>query len=433
MKKIIIGLVIVAVVAAGAYVVWGRGLQAGTSGGAQPTPTMPAVRADSRIVADAKVVPARNARLSMPASGIVAEVLMDEGQQVEAGQVMLKLESSRQAAAVSQAEAGLQAAQANLAGLKAGARDEERRSAQAAMDAAQAHLDRVKGGPQPAEVTAAQATLAEAQAALRKIQEGTDQQQIIAAEAEYLNAAAAVRGAQAAYDLVRGDPNIGARPEALQLEQATHQFDAAGARLEELKKGASTADIAGARARVQRAQAQLDLLTQTNPADVAGAEAEVRRAQAQLDLLGAGSRPESIAAAEAEVAAAEATLEQARVALGETELKAPFAGAIAALNVQVGEQVGPTSTVVQLADLSSLQIETDDLTELNVVHVREGAPVTITFDAIPDLNVTGKVVRIKPLGENKQGDMTYTVVIRPDNLDPRLRWNMTATVSIEPE
>ena len=72
--------------------------------------------------------------------------------------------------------------------------------------------------------------------------------------------------------------------------------------------------------------------------------------------------------------------------------------------------------MVQLADLITLQIETDNLTEVNIVRVREGAAATITFDAIPGLTAAGKVVRIKPLGENKQGDMTYTVVLRPTSL-----------------
>jgi len=65
--------------------------------------------------------------------------------------------------------------------------------------------------------------------------------------------------------------------------------------------------------------------------------------------------------------------------------------------------------------------------------VREDASASVTFDALPGLTATGKVIRIKPLGENKQGDMTYTVVIQPDQLDERLRWNMTAAVAIEPE
>ena len=216
------------------------------------------------------------------------------------------------------------------------------------------------------------------------------------------------------------------------MEQATNQYNAVQARLAQLKKGAGAADIAGARARVQRAQAQLDLLAAANPADVAAAEAEVRRAQSQLDLLAAGARPESVAAAQADVVAAEAAVAQAKVALAETELKAPFAGTVAALDARLGEQVGPGSPVVQLADLSAWQIETDDLTELNVVRVAEGAPASITFDAIPGLKVTGKVSRIKPLGENKQGDMTYVVIVAPDQVDPRLRWNMTASVAIEP-
>ncbi len=55
------------------------------------------------------------------------------------------------------------------------------------------------------------------------------------------------------------------------------------------------------------------------------------------------------------------------------------------------------------------------------------------FDAIPGLTATGKVARVKPLGENKQGDMTYTVVVQPDQLDARLRWNMAASVAIEPQ
>ena len=236
-----------------------------------------------------------------------------------------------------------------------------------------------------------------------------------------------------AYDRVKGDANIGLRPEALQLEHATNQYDAAQARLAQLQKGSGPADIAADRARVQRAQAQLDQLTAINPADVSAAEAEVRRAQAQLDLLAAGPRPEAIAADEAEIATAQAALAQARIALAETELRAPFAGTVAALDARIGEHVGTGSPVVQLADLTTLQIETDDLTELNVVRVQEGAPATVTFDAIPGLTLTGKVLRIKPLGENKQGDMTYTVVIQPDQLDDRLRWNMTAAVAIEPQ
>ena len=65
-----------------------------------------------------------------------------------------------------------------------------------------------------------------------------------------------------------------------------------------------------------------------------------------------------------------------------------------------------------------------------MVEVGEGDAATLTFDAIPGLELPGKVSRIKDLGENRQGDSTSTVVVKPDQQDARLRWNMTATVSI---
>ena len=48
------------------------------------------------------------------------------------------------------------------------------------------------------------------------------------------------------------------------------------------------------------------------------------------------------------------------------------------------------------------------------MRVAEGTPTSITFDAIPGLKVAGIVSRIKPLGENKQGDMTCVVIVAPE-------------------
>lgn len=55
--------------------------------------------------------------------------------------------------------------------------------------------------------------------------------------------------------------------------------------------------------------------------------------------------------------------------------------------------------------------------------------VKLTFDAIPDLEMTGKVLAICVLGVSKQGDITYKVVIAPEKSDC-LRWNMTASVTL---
>ena len=402
------------------------------AGGAAPTATPQVVRTSGKVVADGVVVPALEASLSMPVGGIVQELLVAEGDQVTAGQPLLRLQQGRLEAAVAQAEAGVARAQARLDELKAGPRAEELLTAQAAVDAATGQLEKIKAGAKAEDISAAQAAVDGARANLQQVREGATQQQMIAANAELANAQATVRQAQAAYDRVAGEADIGRRPESLQLEQATNAYNAAKARLDDLKRGARAGDLAAAQARIRQAEAQLASLgAPARAADLATAQAELRRAEAQLALLRAGTRPETIQAAEADLASAQATLKEARSALSETELKAPFAGMVAEIAPVAGEQIVPGAVVVRLADLSAWQIETDDLTELDVVKVKVGAPVSLTFDALPGVQLGGKVVQIKPIGAEKQGDMTYTVVIQPDKHEDRLHWNMTATTTIE--
>lgn len=399
---------------------------------AKAVPTLGAVKASGQVVANAKVVPVQSAALSSPAGGIVAEILVREGERVQAGQVLLRFQSSRQTASVAQAEADLRRAQARLNELKTGPRPQEVQASKASVDLAQAQLAKLRQGARPEDVAAAEAALAAAQAEQQRVREGTPPEQIASALAEMDNAAAALQQAQAAYDQVAWRPDIGALPQALQLKQATNNYNAAKARYDQLVKGPTAASLAKAQAEVQRAEAELKKVkAPATAADIAAAEAEVRRAQAQFDLLNAGSRPETVAVGEAEVAAAEAALRQAKAALGDLELRAPFAGSVASIVPKVGEYAAPGATVVWLADLSNWQIETTDLTELNIVNVREGDPATITFDGISGLELSGTVARIRPIGENKQGDITYTVVIKPDKQDERLRWNMTASVTIK--
>lgn len=388
--------------------------------------------AGANIVVDGRVVPSQSADLSLPTNGVIARVLVSEGEQVTAGQVLVQIESARQRAALAQTEAQLARAQARLAEVGAGARSQEVAAAQAALAAAQARLDRIVSGPLAADLAAAEAALAEAVAAQQKTQEGASQQQRIAAEAELANAEAMRRQAQAAYDRVAGNADIGARPEAAQLEQATNAVQAAQARLADLQNGATAADIAAARARVSRAQAQLDALTAVRPSDLAAAQADVDQFQSQLDLLEAGARTETLAVLQAEVAAAQAAVDQAKAALAETELRAPFAGVVAMLDARTGEQAAAGVPIVRLANLDAWQIETEDLTEFDAVAIDEGMPASITFDAIPGLEKTGVVKLVRPIGEDKRGDIVYTVVVTPDQQDERLLWNLTAVVSIDP-
>ena len=166
--------------------------------------------------------------------------------------------------------------------------------------------------------------------------------------------------------------------------------------------------------------------------EIAAAEALVEQAQAQVDLLNAGYRPEEIAAAAAARRSAETDLMQAQLYLADKELRAPFDGVVAALDLRVGQQVTAGLPVAQLADASSWLIETTDLTELYVVGVEVGDQVEVEFDALSDLALTGTVTSIRSYGEDRLGDVTYRVTVSLDAADPRLRWGLTAFILFNP-
>ena len=340
---------------------------------------LPAITANSDVIVEAMVIPNREANLSVATSGIVEDVLVSEGEAIAAGTPLLQLENARQQAAVAQAEANLRNAELQLAELVSDPRPEEIARYQASITSAQASLQKVYDGPSDASVTVARSDLAKAQAALRQ--------------------------AQSDYDQVAWSNDISMMPQATALEKATNDYVAAQARYD-------------------------DLFVGPNSSDVVAAQAQVSSAQAELDNFLAGTKDETIAAAEASIAAAQAVLQDAVASLNQTILTAPFDGTIAAINVEMGEQVAPGEDAVTLADFGSWRIETDDLTELSVVNVEPGDSVEISFDALPETQLTGRVANIKPIGENKQGDITYTVLVDLDEQDDQLRWNMTAEATI---
>ncbi|MFN8414354.1 MAG: efflux RND transporter periplasmic adaptor subunit [Anaerolineales bacterium] len=122
---------------------------------------------------------------------------------------------------------------------------------------------------------------------------------------------------------------------------------------------------------------------------------------------------------------AKANLDAAQDALSNYVLTAPFSGVVADVNVKVGEEVGPETRAVSVADTSSWIVETTDVTELEVVHLKIGQQVSMVPDALSDLTLTGTVTEISDAYTQQGGDILYTVRIHVDNPDTRLRWGMT--------
>jgi HlyD family secretion protein len=436
-KWIIIAAVVVVIGVGGFFLVNSQGGISALLGRAQPEPTatpLPAIQASPEVIVDAIVVPARFADLSFQAAGTVEEVLVEEGQTVEPGHVIARLKNERQVIAIAQADARVRSVQARINELKAGSRLEELAAAEAGVDIARANLARLQEGSRPEDIAAARASLDAAVANLQEILSGADDAQLIQALADVQNAEAALRQAQTAFDQVKWRADVGALPQAAELERASNNYEAAKARYDLVAAGAKDNEIAAAQAEVERQRANLDkALAPATDSEIAAAEAEVRRAEAEVALRQAGARDETIQAAEADLTEAQTVLMQRQIELEDTELRAPFAGAIASLDLEAGELISAGVPVVRIADQSEWRIETDDLTEINVVYVNEGDRARISVDALPDVELEGTVIRIKPLGESKQGDITYTATIIPDTFEDRLRWNMSASVTIETE
>jgi HlyD family secretion protein len=180
--------------------------------------------------------------------------------------------------------------------------------------------------------------------------------------------------------------------------------------------------------------------------DIEVAFASVDQTQAALDAatlrvaqLPTDASPDEISSAQAAVALAQSNhelaasqLTAAQTALRQTELRAPIAGTIASIDVTTGEQATAGQTIVSIGDMSSWLIETTDVSQLDATRVFVGDRATITFMALPDVTITGLVSSVEVRGTAANGDVIFTVTIQPDAFDGRLRWNMSANVSIVP-
>jgi multidrug resistance efflux pump len=118
-----------------------------------------------------------------------------------------------------------------------------------------------------------------------------------------------------------------------------------------------------------------------------------------------------------------------RAALANAEVRAPFPGVITDLNLKVGEFAASGQPVVTIADDSQWLVKTKDLTEIDVVNVKEGQPVTVKFDALPGMEFKGNVLSIAENYSENQGDVVYKATILLTDSDPSMRWGMTAVVN----
>jgi HlyD family secretion protein len=362
----------------------------GAAGGeaAAPSTPIPTVVADNVIIAEGRLEPAHYIDFAFNANGTVSEVLVSEGEQVTAGQVIARLENS-------------EAKQAEVA--KA---EEAFLTAQQAFDSAQ--------------VTAL-SKLAEAHEAVRKAQFELDNFSVPSELREMSTSEALIYTAE--------------KVETARVNFEPYRYLEERLAAELRRENPSNPDVY--RSTAKNYKKQLDdawatynraIKWTTLEANFENAQAEVAKAQKEYELLSQGSNAGEKAVAEAQFDAARANLAAAQASLADVELRAPFDGTIAGLKVKVGESVAPGQVAASLADFSSWIIKTTDLTELDVVSIRYEQPVQIALDAFPEEILSGKVLLIGQNYSEKQGDVVYEVTVQLTESLPEMRWGMTAVV-----
>ncbi len=323
------------------------------------------------------VIRGKTVNIATKVAARVEAILVREGQQVQPGSVLVRLDARDLRAGQNEAEAALRAARAGvrqaeaalaLARQQVGAREAQ---AEAALRGAEAQLQQLRAGARPQEVAQAQQQVEQARANVTAAQGALQR-------ARDLHA----RGAIARADLDEAEARH---------EIARAQFRAASEALDMIRAGARIEELAAAKAQVDAARA--------------GVEA-ARSARGEIRL-----RETDAEAARARVLQAEAAVLAAAALLDGATLRAPFAGVVSRIGVEVGELVSPGLAVATLFDPADLWIAADVADE-DAAKAQNSPDVTVTVPALPGQRFRGRIEELAPQAELKPDAALRTRVVR---------------------
>ena len=382
-------------------------------------------------------IEAEQVSLAPEIAGRVAALPFDEGDEVHEGDVLLRLEDDVLAAQVELAHGKLEEAQAMLARVKAGARQETVNKfaaqvalAQAARDGArQAWLDAqaIRDKPQSLDVQIASAR-AQATEAQKQYEAALAQRDI--AEEAWKNYGKGVAKLTDIPEKLRPAMPTSFYLIPYQWEQALAATDAAQAAYEGARSALN--HLLEQRSNPQEAQAQVDAAN----ARYQSAQAAFAKAQAALDAVEAGATAEQVASAEAQVNVAQAALEVAQVQLGKATVRAPRNGVIEARSVYTGEIAGPGVIALTLADLDSVTL-TIYVPGLQLGQIALGQALDVYVDAYAERAFPGVVTHISDQAEftprnvrspDQRAQRVYAVKIKIANPDHALKPGLPAEV-----
>jgi multidrug resistance efflux pump len=303
-------------------------------------------------------------RLGSRIGGRVKEVLVNEGAEVDQGEILLRFEEFDLDEKQAQATAELQARQAELKQLLAGFRQEEIAQAAARVERLKQKHKALEDGPRPEERAAAKA-----------------RQQFAKAQLDL---------AQITYN----------RNLALfERDRASVSREALDRSVEELRSAQANKEV--------RDQELLLIEKGTRAEDIAAARAEMTEAEQALLLTKNGSRPEEIEQAKAAVAAAQAALAILEAHREELTVKAPVAGYVEAIDLRAGDLVGAGAPVMSVIDTHQLWVRA--YVPQRLLGVRQGQILRVTVDSFPGESFEGEITYI-----SRQAEFTPSNVQTPE-------------------
>jgi len=144
--------------------------------------------------------------------------------------------------------------------------------------------------------------------------------------------------------------------------------------------------------------------------------------------LVAGADILDIKSAELSVTQRENALRDAREKLSDYTVRAPFDGTIAKVSAKKYDTAGSGTSLVTL--IAKQKIAEISLNEIDAAKIKSGQKATLTFDAIPDLSISGVVASVDALGAVSQGVVSYAVKVGFDTQDDRVKSGMSVSTSI---
>lgn len=386
--------------------------------------------------------------LAFQNGGTIASVEANLGNHVSVGETIASLDTSALRAQLQEAQANVDAENAQLQTLLAGATPQTVAVSQAALTSANQSLaNTYAGAPNTLAdgyTKANDAVRNQLQALFSSAETNSpqflltinDTQIVNDAEFERLEASAALNGWQA--DLL----GISVTSTAATLDTAISKTQAQLTTIKQLLATVAAAlteatnlpvgvvatyqtDVTNATNEVNAAITNLSTVTQA----IATEKSAIAQAQAQLNLTLASSTPETIAAQQAQVEQAQASEQNIKVQIAQDSIVSPIDGLVTTQDAKVGQIASPGAPLVRVLGNGGFEVNAD-VSEVDIGKISLNDPVSMTLDAFPGETFNGTVFYINPAETVNGGVVDYEIRISFNKPDPRIKSGLTANCNI---